>query len=223
MSPTAGPVTGPADPSVLAERIHRLLADTAGSARPTGRVIIGIAGAPGSGKSTLAEQIVAAYGPTAVLVSMDGFHLAQFVLDDLGLAAVKGAPETFDAAGYVALLERLHQPPDGSTIYAPEFRRSIEEPIAGAVAVPAGARVIVTEGNYLLLDTPPWQRLRSLITEIWFLDTPEEARVDRLVRRHVRFGRTPAAALERAISGSDGHNAALVLASRDRADVLLRP
>ena len=172
-----------ADPVVLATRIQGLL-----DARPTeagGRLIIGITGAPGAGKSTLAERVVAACGPGAALVCMDGFHLAQQVLDHLGLAEIKGAPETFDAEGYVALLARLAQEPVGTPIYAPEFRRSIEEPIAGAVAVPPSARVIVTEGNYLLLETPPWDRLRSLMAEIWYLDTPEPLRLKRLVDRHV--------------------------------------
>ena len=211
------PSTTAADPAALAARIHRMLAGR-------DRVIIGIAGAPGAGKSTLAERVVAALGPDAALVAMDGFHLAQRVLDDRGLAAVKGAPETFDAAGYLALLARLGSPTaSGETVYAPEFRRDIEEAIAGAVPVPAAVRVVVTEGNYLLLDTPPWNRARSLITEIWFLDTPERLRVDRLVQRHIEFGRSPAAALDRAVHGSDGRNAELVNATRSGAQLILRP
>ena len=122
----------------------------------TTRAVVGIAGAPGSGKSTLAAAVVTELGPTAALVGLDGYHLAQRVLDDRGLTEVKGAPETFDAAGYLDLLTRLRKPPDGSTVYAPEFRREIEEPVAGAIAVPPTAEVIITEGNYLLLDSTPW-------------------------------------------------------------------
>jgi pantothenate kinase len=216
------PPTRLADPAALAARIRRLSAEPPPTSK-RGRVLIGITGAPGAGKSSLAAGVVAACGPFAVHVGMDGFHLAQVVLDELGLADVKGAPETFDAAGYLALLERLGREPDGSVVYAPEFRRSIEEPIAGAVPVPATTRVIITEGNYLLLDTPPWDRLRALLTEVWFLDTPEPLRIDRLVQRHIEFGRTPSAARERAVSGSDGRNADLVLATRGRADLILRP
>lgn len=210
------PVTVAADPVLLADRIRRLLTDRE-------RVIIGIAGAPGAGKSTLAEQVLAAFGPDGALVAMDGFHLAQRVLTVRDLGAVKGAPETFDADGYLALLERLARPQDGRTVYAPEFRRSIEEPIAGAVPVPPNVRAVVTEGNYLLLDSPPWNRVRSLVREIWFLDTAETLRVDRLVRRHVEFGRTLAAAQERVLRGSDGRNAALVTSTRSGADLILRP
>ena len=209
----------PADPVLLAQRISALLA----AAGTTHRVIIGVAGAPGAGKSTFAAKVADACGPAATLVAMDGFHLAQRVLDDLGLAEIKGAPETFDADGYLALLARLAREPDGAFIYAPEFRRSIEEPIAGAVPVPPSARVVITEGNYLLLDTPPWDRVRSLATEVWFLDTPETVRLEWLISRHVAFGRSPDSARDRAVHGSDGRNAALVLTSRDRADVILRP
>jgi pantothenate kinase len=203
--------------------VKRLLALERMPSAPTTRAIVGIAGAPGSGKSTLAAAVVTALGPAAALVGLDGFHLAQRVLDDRGLAAVKGAPETFDADGYLNLLTRLRKPPDGSTIYAPEFRREIEEPIAGAIAVPPTAEVIITEGNYLLLDTAPWAGVRAVASEVWFLDTPEDLRVRRLFERHIRYGRSPEAARERAESGSDARNAALVLASREHADVLLQP
>lgn len=207
----------PADPAALAGRIRALVAERAIST-PGERVIIGIAGGPGAGKSTLAEAVAAAYGPAAVLVGMDGFHLAQRVLDDLGLADVKGAPGTFDAAGYLALLQRLRQPQPGVTIYAPEFRRDLEEPIAGAVPVPAAAKVVLTEGNYLLHDGDPWAQVRDQLTEVWFLDVPESERIDRLVARHIRYGRTPQEARRRAVSGSDARNAAAVTRSRDRAD-----
>ena len=214
--PAATPPSVAADPAGLATRVHRLL---------TGRdrVLIGIAGAPGAGKSTFAQQLGLACGPDAVLVGMDGFHLAQVVLDRLGLAAIKGAPETFDAEGYLALLERLARPVAGSPVYAPEFRRAIEEPIAGAITVPPTARIVITEGNYLLLGDPPWDRVRTLLTETWFLDTEESLRIDQLVRRHMEFGRSPDAARQRAVHGSDGSNADLVLASRLRADLLLEP
>jgi pantothenate kinase len=222
MSEPPPPRNRPAHPALLAAMVKRVLAlERVPSA--TTRAIVGIVGAPGSGKSTLAAAVVTALGPTAALVGLDGFHLAQRVLDDRGLAEVKGAPETFDADGYLNLLTRLRKPPDGRTIYAPEFRREIEEPIAGAIAVPPTAEVIITEGNYLLLDTAPWAGVRAVASEVWFLDTPEDLRVRRLIERHIRYGRSPEAARERAESGSDARNAALVLASREHADVLLQP
>lgn len=210
----------PADPAALSDRIRRLVArratDTVGE-----RVIIGIAGAPGVGKSTLAEAVVRAYGDGAVLVGMDGFHLAQDVLDSAGLAEIKGAPETFDAAGYLSLLQRLRAPQPGVTVYAPEFRRAIEEPIAGAIAVAPAVEVVVTEGNYLLLTAAPWPDVRAQLTEAWFLDTPHTQRIDRLVRRHMQFGRSLPVATERAQRGSDARNAVQVNESRDRADLML--
>ncbi|MDQ3825979.1 MAG: nucleoside/nucleotide kinase family protein, partial [Actinomycetota bacterium] len=136
-------------------------------ARGTSRRILGITGAPGAGKSTLARRLVDALSGTAVLVEMDGYHLALAELERLGRAERKGAPDTFDAAGYVALLRRLRAP-DADTVYAPEFRRAIEEPVAGSVAVPPGVSLVVTEGNYLLLDTKPWSAIRRLLDEVWF-------------------------------------------------------
>ncbi|MDQ4104710.1 MAG: nucleoside/nucleotide kinase family protein, partial [Actinomycetota bacterium] len=128
-----------------------LVARAQGLAQCDGRRILGITGAPGAGKSTVARRLVKALAGAAVLVEMDGYHLAQVELERLGRVERKGAPDTFDAAGYVALLRRLRTP-DAATVYAPEFRRAIEEPVAGAVPVPPGVPLVITEGNYLLLD-----------------------------------------------------------------------
>ncbi|MGA9311567.1 MAG: nucleoside/nucleotide kinase family protein, partial [Pseudonocardiaceae bacterium] len=141
-----------------------LLARAQALADGRGRRILGITGAPGAGKSTLARRLVDALDGAAVLVGMDGYHLAQSELRRLDRAERKGAPDTFDAAGYVALLRRLRNL-DAGTVYAPEFRRAIEEPIAAAVPVPIGLPLVVTEGNYLLLDTPPWSAVRGLLDE----------------------------------------------------------
>ncbi|MEU7977864.1 nucleoside/nucleotide kinase family protein [Micromonospora sp. NPDC049081] len=184
------------------------------------RQLLGVAGAPGAGKSTLAERIVAAVGPTARLVPMDGFHLAQAELVRLGRADRKGAVDTFDANGYVSLLRRLHRL-EPTAVYAPLFRRDLEEPVAGAVEVPPSVRLVVTEGNYLLLDDPPWDEVRSLLHEAWFLDLDAELRLRRLVARHVAYGRSPEAAHTWAY-GSDEANAALVAGTADRADLVIR-
>ena len=139
---------------------------------------------------------------------MDGFHLAGRELDRLGIAERKGAPETFDAAGYVALLRRLRGP-DEETVYAPEFHREVEECYAGAIAVPSDVSLVITEGNYLLLDQGPWSKVRDLLDEAWFLVPNEDLRVARLVERHLHYGKTPEQAREW-VQRSDERNAALV-------------
>lgn len=191
-------------------------------ARAGERRILGIAGPPGAGKSTLAGRITDALGPLAVLVPMDGFHLAQAELERLGLAGRKGAPDTFDAAGYAALLTRLRAPEPGTVVYAPAFDRALEEPVAGAVPVPPEVPLVVTEGNYLLYGEGPWAPVRGLLDEAWFLEPDDAVRVRRLVDRHVRYGRARTEA-ERWVARSDEANARLVAAFRDRADLVVRP
>ena len=183
------------------------------------RSVLGIAGAPGAGKSTLAEALVAALGDRAVLVPMDGFHLADTELRRLGRSGRKGAPDTFDAAGYVHLLRRLAEQTD-DVVYAPVFRRELELAEAGALAVPRAAPLVVTEGNYLLLDGP-FAPVRPLLTECWFVEVEPGLRLERLVARHERHGRSPDAA--RAwVAQTDEPNARLVEATRDRADLVVR-
>ncbi|KIF70969.1 pantothenate kinase [Streptomyces sp. AcH 505] len=205
------------------QQIAALAARARKLAVPGARHVLGIAGAPGAGKSTLAERIVDRLDGLAVLVPMDGFHLAQAELVRLGRAGRKGAPDTFDPAGYAALLGRLRTPEQGTVVYAPAFDRSLEEAVAGSVAVHPDIPLVVTEGNYLLLDdgpAGPWTAVRALIDEVWFLDPDPEVRVRRLVERHVRFGKERAYA-ERWVRESDEVNARLVLAGKDRADLVV--
>jgi pantothenate kinase len=183
------------------------------------RRLLGICGPPGGGKSTLADRVVEHVGERACLIRMDGFHLAQAELARLGREHRKGAIDTFDAAGYVALLRRLRAASD-EVVYAPEFRREIEEPIAGAVAVPRNVPLIVTEGNYLLVDDGAWRDARSLLDEIWFVAIDEDTRVRWLIDRHVRYGKAPDAARAWAL-GTDQRNAELVHATKARADALV--
>ncbi len=187
---------------------------------PGSRRILGIAGAPGAGKSTLAARLVDALDGLAVLVPMDGFHLAQAELERLGRASRKGAPDTFDAAGYAALLERLRAPVSDTVVYAPAFDRALEEPVAGSIAVPPDVPLVVTEGNYLLHDEGPWAALRPLLDETWFLELDPGVRVPRLVDRHVEFGKERTFA-ERWVRESDEANARLVARGRDRADLIV--
>jgi pantothenate kinase len=182
------------------------------------RTILGIVGAPASGKTTLAWALANTLGLRAAVVGMDGFHLAQVELRRLGRAERKGAPDTFDAHGYVHLVRRLKDARE--TVYAPEFRREIEEPIAGAVPVSPDIPLVITEGNYLLLNTEPWRELRGLLDEAWFLAPDEHDRIERLVTRHRRYGRSLVEAQQRAL-GSDQRNADLIGPSAERADVVL--
>jgi pantothenate kinase len=181
----------------------------------TGRRIIGIAGAPGAGKTAYAARLVAESSVPAVQVPMDGFHLADSALVALGLRDRKGAPETFDAWGYAALLGRLRSATE--TVWAPGFERGLEQPLAGAIAVPPDVELVVTEGNYLLLDRPEWRAVRAELDEVWFLDLADDVRRARLVARHVEFGKSPDAA-QLWVARVDEPNAALVAASRERAD-----
>lgn len=182
-----------------------------------GRRILGLVGAPGSGKSTLAALLAAALGEQAAVVPMDGYHLAQIELERLGRAARKGAPDTFDAAGFVALLRRLREQGEEEIVYAPAFRREIEEPIAGAIPVLPDVPLVITEGNYLLLDGP-WAGVRTLLDESWYLGTDEGKRDAWLLARHIAFGRAPDDA--RAwIDSTDAPNARLIAATREHADL----
>ncbi|MFE9308801.1 nucleoside/nucleotide kinase family protein [Streptomyces sp. NPDC020792] len=202
-----------------------LLARARALPRTGQRAILGVAGSPGAGKSTLAEHLVRALNgdgdgePWVAHVPMDGFHLADVELDRLGRRDRKGAPDTFDAAGYAALLRRLREEPD-ETVYAPGFDRVLEQPVAGTVPVPPSARLVVTEGNYLLLDTGLWARVRPRLDEVWFCELDEPERVRRLVARHEEFGKSHREAVAWVL-GTDQRNADLVAATRSRADLIV--
>jgi pantothenate kinase len=200
------------------------LARDALAATSADRVLIGITGSPGAGKSTLADALVAALneaeGPGfAVHLPMDGFHLANRTLDRLGLRDRKGAPETFDGWGFAALLARVKVEVD-RVVYAPSFERDVDEPVAAEIAVEPTVRIVVVEGNYLLLDIEPWRHVDDLLHESWFVEATEEERVRRLVERHASSGRTPEAALAWAHE-VDGANAHLIEPMVARADLVV--
>lgn len=192
---------GAADAAALRAHLHAFLVE--------GRRVLGVAGPPGAGKSTLAERLVSSVDG-AVLVPMDGFHLADDELDRLGRHHRKGAPDTFDVDGYVAALERIRR--RDRDVVVPRFDRSLEAAIAGSIRVSAAAPLVVTEGNYLLFDDPGWRRVATLLDACWWVDVDDAERRRRLVDRHVAHGRSPAAAA-RWVDEVDDPNARAV---RDR-------
>lgn len=193
----------------------------------TAPVVIGVVGAPGAGKTTLVESLVSGLNKDIpdpehqhyAHVPMDGFHLSDQELTRLGLLDRKGAPETFDVHGYAATLHRLRSPRT-AVVYAPGFERTLEQPIAGVIPVYPSATTILTEGNYLLLDSPEWQQVRNQCTEIWYCEQDNELRIQRLIQRHIQFGKTPAEA-ESWVHTVDEKNAQLIGSTRANADLVV--
>ena len=182
---------------------------------PAGVRLLGITGAPGAGKSTFAAALAVEHG--GVVVPMDGFHFPQAELVRRGLRDVMGAPDTFDAVGYAAQLSAIRL--RSGWVSAPGFDRTNEEPVAGAIGVPPHG-LVVTEGNYLLLDEPRWRAVREQVDAVWHVRVDEELRLERLVARHVEFGKTPDEA--RAwVARVDQPNAVLIEAASSRADLVL--
>ena len=196
---------------------QRLTADDAPE-----RLVVGLVGAPGSGKSTIAEQLktdLKAAGVFAGLVAMDGFHLSNAVLDELGRRNRKGAPDTFDVEGYLATLDRVRA--DGAPqVFAPAYRRDLHESVAAGSTV-SGTGVVVTEGNYLALETRGWGAARERIDLLIHIDVPEEVLVLRLINRHEEFGKNPLAA-GHWVRTVDLPNARLIATSVHRCDEVWR-
>lgn len=188
-------------------------------ASQSGRSLLGITGPPGAGKSTLAQAIVERIGDTARLVGMDGFHLAQSRLAALGRLDRKGAIDTFDADGFLILLRRLRAGGD-ETVYAPLFRRDLDEPIAGALAIEPAVPLVVVEGNYLLVSDRPWGQLRALLDEVWYCECDESTRMADLIARHRLYGK-PEDEARRWALGPDQTNAELIATTRLLADAVV--
>lgn len=202
--------------AALATRVER-----AASGLP--RYVLGIAGSPGSGKTTLTAGPVAELNSrtadTAAALPMDGFHLANATLDRLGRRSRKGALDTFDGWGFLALLHRVRTETD-HTVFAPSFRRSVDQGVAADIAIEPETRIVVVDGNYLLVDDGPWAGVRDVVDEVWFCATPGGERESRLIERHTRYGRTVEAATRRARE-VDGANAVLIEGTRERADLVV--
>jgi len=199
------------------------LADLAARARALmasgQRVVLGIVGPPGVGKSTLAQALVREIGERAAYLPMDGFHLPQARLRALGTRDRMGAPETFDAGAFATLVEAVVASP-GRSLTAPGFDRTVEEPVLDGVRIGAAARLVVTEGNYLLLPGDDWERARARMAAVWQLRLAEEVRRERLLARHIAFGKSPAQALEW-MTRVDEPNARLVQSYAARADLII--
>ncbi|WP_456268272.1 nucleoside/nucleotide kinase family protein [Kushneria sp. AK178] len=181
------------------------------------RALLGLVGAPGAGKSSVSEALLKHLGDDMQVVPMDGYHLSNRELARLGRAERKGASDTFDGAGYVSLLTRLRAPQAGETVYAPGFYREIEEPIAASIAVSPETPLVVTEGNYLLLEETPWDRVKAMLDEVWYVEVDTGLREEWLVERHMRFGRSASDA--RAwVASTDRPNAERIEGTRARAD-----
>jgi pantothenate kinase len=187
---------------------------------------LGLAGPPGAGKSTLAGAIVRyacdEMGETwAACLPLDGFHLSKAQLLRLGRENRKGAPDTFDVGGYVALLSRVVADSDGD-VYVPDYDRALHEPIAARLVIPRTARLVVTDGNYLALDAPEWRRARKFIDYLWYVDAADALRQKRLIARQISGGRGEQAArvwVER----NDDPNGELVKASKINCDWTVTP
>jgi pantothenate kinase len=195
----------------LVERAQRLV--------ERGGRVLGVAGVPGAGKSTLAERLVEAWGHTACLLPMDGFHLADDELRRLGRHDRKGAPDTFDVDGYVATLRRVRE--HSADVVVPRFDRSLEAAIAGSLRIAVSAELVVTEGNYLLLDEPGWRDVRPLLDEAWMMTADEDERIAQLVARHEAHGRDRSAAMAW-VRTVDQPNAHRIEVSSTAADLVIR-
>ncbi|MDH6137776.1 pantothenate kinase [Kitasatospora sp. MAA4] len=218
-----------AHPDDLAEQQPAALAaellETLRTARPGGRMMLGLTGPPGAGKSSLARYLVreverAAGAGTAAYVPMDGFHLSNAQLDRLGLRARKGSPPSFDVLGYAALLARLAAD-RFHDVYVPDFDRELDEPVAARHVVPPSTRLIVTEGNYLAADAPGWSQARAQLRELWYLETDDALRADRLVRRQLAGGRDSLGA-QAWVESNDQPNGEYVKLSRSRCTRVVR-
>jgi pantothenate kinase len=184
-----------------------------------GRFMLGIAGEPGAGKSTVSGYLERALGAHAVVVPFDGFHFANALLDGTELQARKGAIDTFDLAGYRVLVQRLRAA-DEPVVYAPAYLREVEEPIAASIAIQRATPIVIVEGNYLLADQPDLALARSLLDEVWYVQTADQTRLHRLIQRHIQFGKTYAEARAWAL-GSDEANAHAIRKTRDQADLIV--
>jgi pantothenate kinase len=185
------------------------------------RTLIGIVGKPGAGKSTVVEQIAKKYGPEKVsVIPMDGFHLSNEELINLGRRDRKGAPDTFDVSGFISLIKKVKHEPQFDHRF-PIFHREIEASIENEGIVPKESKVVVIEGNYLFSEDHNWSAVYPMLDHTWFIEIDDEVRIERLVARHIRYGKTPAEA-ENWSRGSDEANARFIGLTANRASNIIK-
>ena len=200
--------------------LPEIVAAIRASAAPGRRSIVGFAGSPGAGKSTIAADVVAAIGATATLLPMDGFHLPQQTLRAIGRRDRMGAPDTFDVPALLRILAELRLDRPDVSVHAPAFDREREEPIPDAIDITPRASIVLVEGNYLLLESGGWASVGGFLDLSFFVEVDHAIRLERLIARHERFGKSPAAARAWAL-GPDEENARLIEATAARADHII--
>jgi pantothenate kinase len=200
---------------LLFEQIQSLL----DGERP--RTLIGIVGKPGAGKSTVVEAISKKFDSKLVsIIPMDGFHLSNEELITLGRRDRKGAPDTFDVEGFTSLIERVKTNNHVDHKF-PIFHREVEASIADEGMVPKESKIVVIEGNYLFSEEHNWSGVHPLLDHTWFIDINDEIRIERLIARHIRYGKTPEEA-ETWSRGSDETNARFIGLTAHRAENLIK-
>jgi pantothenate kinase len=211
----------------MMELINKLateLLETLSNSPGKNRYFLGITGCPAAGKSMLAKNLTDEINfrtgdDLAAVVPMDGFHLPNSILKQRGLLNIKGAPETFDADSFVELINRLHEFPDRS-IMCPAYDRKIHDPVENSITIKPCNRLIIVEGNYLLLNRAPWNLIRTKMNEVWYIDTPPNTVKEKLLRRHIAGGSSKKEA-ERKVESVDLPNAELIKKTLLSADKIV--
>lgn len=205
---------------MTALRSLEAVADVVRAAIPVDRrIVVGVVGAPGAGKSTIAAQVVELLGAVAAILPMDGFHLSQARLVETGRRDRMGAPDTFDVVGFRAILIAIRRGfgDAGHSVDAPGFDRALEEAVPGAIQISPEVRCVIVEGNYLLLGTGGWERTAPMFDLTFFVELDQQRRIDRLVARHEKYGKSPEDARTWSL-GPDQANADLIQTTAERAD-----
>jgi len=184
------------------------------------RFILGIVGKPGVGKSTFTDFLREHLSQDLLaILPMDGFHMSNEELLELGRRDRKGAPDTFDVASFTQTLAAI-KVSNGEDIKFPIFNREIEASIPDAGVIPAQAKLVIVEGNYLLHDQSGWEQVGGYLDEAWYLQVDNELRMQRLIARHIAFGKSPEDAKDWS-EGTDEANARVIDKSESKADFVV--